>query len=68
MGLIFLSLNSCGSSSVTFDDFFIAFRILYGAMNLGISFVPCALAKLGSLSIGIPNHLFGILCQAYSVC
>ena len=30
--------------------------------------MPCVLAKLDSLSIGIPNHLFGNLCWVYGIC
>ena len=29
--------------------------------------MPCVLAKLNSLSIDIPNHLFGTLCQVYGI-
>ena len=46
VGLIFLSLNFCGSSSITFDDSFIAFRILYGPMNLGMSFHALCFGKV----------------------
>ena len=51
-----------------FNELFIAFRILYGPMNLGMSFRACALAKLSSWLIDIPNHLFGILRWACGVC
>ena len=52
---------------VIFNELFIAFRTLYGPINLGMSFQALCLAVPKFSLIGIPNHLFGILCWVCSI-